>query len=202
MRWNGFHRRRNQRTLRVVGGLEYTVFNLAVAFTYVVLHFLRKSFQFLQVGLHGVCKILELERKQIRIRQAHYGGAASRRERTAVDEIRVAEMRVPVEIVVNGMVDAAVVFPAETDIERRHAVVLQKSCVIRTGTERGDAQVSALANFFALLRSLGIGDFVELLTFPNTKFRFRVENFSRDIVAEFFQRVRALDFEIAAAVGI
>src|SRR2546428_13829712 len=111
-------------------------------------------------------------------------------------------MLVQKKIAEKRLVNAAVFSPAETDIERRHAVVLQKSCVIRTGTERGDAQISALANFFALLRSLGIGDFVELLTFPNTKFRFRVENFSRDIVAEFFQRVRALDFDIAAAVGI
>src|SRR5260370_33460604 len=60
----------------------------------------------------------------------------------------------------------------------------------------------ALATSLALLRSLGIGDFVELLAFPNAQFRFGVEYLARNIVAEFFQRMRALHFEISAAVGI
>ena len=83
-------------------------------------------------------------------------------------------MRIPVEIVIDGVVDAALIFAAETNIERGYAVVLQKSGVVRTGTQGGDAQVRTLANFFALLRRLCIGDFVELLTLPSTQFRFRV----------------------------
>jgi len=88
---------------------------------------LRKSFQFLQVGLHGVGKICELERKQIRVRQAHHGRAAGLRQSTAIHEVCVAEVRVPMEVIVNGVVDAAVIFPVESDIERSHAVVLENA---------------------------------------------------------------------------
>jgi len=53
------------------------------------------------------------------------------------------------------MVDAAAILAAEPNVERGHAVVLQKSCVIRTGTESRDAQIGAFANFFTLLGSFG-----------------------------------------------
>ncbi len=188
--------------LRIVGGLENAFLDFLVALLDVVLHFLRKSFQFLQIGLNGVRKICELERKKIGIRQTHDGGAAGLRERTTVYEIRVAEMRVPVEIVVNGMVNAAAVFAAEPDVQRGDAVVLQKSRVIGTGAESGDAQVDALANFLALLGSFGVGNFVELLALPGGEFCFRVGDFARDILAELFQRVRAFNAEIAAAIAV
>src|SRR5258707_793040 len=202
MGWNSFYRRRDQRALGVVDGLEKAFFDFLVSLTNIVLHFLGERFQFLQVDLHGIGKITELEWKQIRVRQAHYGRAAGLSERAAVDKVRVAKMRIPVEIVIDGMVDAASVFASKSDVQRGYAVVLQECGVVRARTERRNAQISSLANFLALLRSLGIGDFVELLAFPNAHFRFGVEYLARNIVAEFFQRMRALHFEISAAVGI
>ncbi len=89
--------------------------------------------------MHRVRKISELERKQIRVGQTHHGRAAGLGKRAAVDKIGIAEMCVPIEIVVDGVIDAAVVFAAETDVERGDAVVLQERGVIRTGTERGNS---------------------------------------------------------------
>src|SRR5258708_18816633 len=164
----GFHRRRNQRAPGIVGGLETAFFDFPVSFTNIVLHFLRKSFQFLEIGLDGVGKIFEFERKQIRVGEMHYSRAAGLRERAAVDKVRVAEMGVPVEIVVDGVVDAAAIFAAKTDIQRSDAVVLEKSGEVRAGTESGDSQISALANFLALFGALGIGDFAKLLALPRS----------------------------------
>jgi hypothetical protein len=66
------------------------------------------------------------------------------------------------------MIDAAVIFAAETDVERGDSVVLEKRGVIRAGAERGNAQIGALANFFALLGCFGVGNFSKLLALPGT----------------------------------
>ncbi len=100
------------------------------------------------------------------------------------------------------MVDTALVFTAETDVECGDAVVLQESSVVGTRAERRNAEIGALANFFALLRRFGIGNFVELLALPRAQFGFRVGNIARDIVAEFFERMRAFDSEITAAIAV
>ncbi len=62
--------------------------------------------------------------------------SAGLRQRAPIDKICVAEMRVPVKIIVDGVVDAAAIFAAETDIQRGDAIVLEKRRVVRTGTER------------------------------------------------------------------
>src|SRR5260370_40548464 len=132
----------------------------------------------------------------------HYSRAAGRRERAAVDKVRVAEVGVPVKIVVDGVVDAALVFAAETDIERSHTIVLKKRGVVRARAERGNAQISAFANFFALLRYFGVGDFVELLALPYTELCFRIGYLAGDIISEFFERVRPFHFEVTAAIAV
>src|SRR4029077_7800212 len=102
----------------------------------IVLHFLRKSFQFLQVGLYGVRKIVEFKREKVGIRQSHDGRAAGLRERAFVNKFGVTEVREPVEIIVDGMIDTALVFTAEPDVQRGDAIMLQESGVVRTRAER------------------------------------------------------------------
>src|SRR5205807_1543822 len=84
--------------------------------------------------------------------------SAALRERAPINKVRVAEVGEPVEIVVDRMVDATLVFTAEPDVERGDTVMLQECGVIRTGTQRGNAEIGALANFLTLLRGLGIGN--------------------------------------------
>src|SRR5713226_10179803 len=100
------------------------------------------------------------------------------------------------------MVDAAAVFPAESDIQRSDAIVLQKRGVVRTRTQRGNAQVRALADFLALLRGFRASDFMQAAALPSRKLRLRIGNVARDIVAEFLQRVRTFHTQIAPAVAV
>ena len=116
------------------------------------------------------------------------------RERAAIDEVGVAEMRVPVEIVVDGMVDAAAVFAAEADIERGDAVVLEEGGVVGAGTERGDAQIGALAELPGARSGVCASrDFVKLVALPRGEFRLGIRDVARDFVDEFFEGVRAFD---------
>ena len=59
------------------------------------------------VPANGRREVVEIERQQLGVGQAHHRGARRLRQRAAIDEIGIGEVRVPVEVVVNGMVDAA-----------------------------------------------------------------------------------------------
>src|ERR1700730_18181003 len=111
-------------------------------------------------------------------------------------------MRVPIEVVVYGMVDAAAVFSAEGNIHGGDAIVLQESGVVRSGAKRTDALISALACLLALLWRFGFRNFVQVNTLPDGQFGFRIGDVTRDVVGEFFQRVRTFNLQIASAVGI
>src|SRR6202012_3242009 len=99
------------------------------------------------------------------------------------------EMRVPVKVVVDRMIDAAAVFSSETEIDAGNAVVLQERGVVGAGTERRDAQVGALAGF----GRMRVGDLTELIALPRGKFRLGIGDVFRDFIGEFFERVRTLD---------
>ena len=145
-------------------------------------------------------KSSEFERQQVGVGKAHDQAAAGLRQGASVNEISIAEMGVPVKIVVDGVVDAAAVFSAETDVERGDAIMLKKRGEVRAGAQGANAQVAALANFLALLGGFRLGDFVKLVALPGGELRFRIGDIARDLVGEFFERVRAFDTKIAAAL--
>ena len=104
--------------------------------------------QIVDIAVHGLGEIAELEGQHVRIRQPHHRRAGGLRQRAAVDEIGVGEMRVPVEIVVNGMINAAsAAFPAEAEIDRRDAQMVDERRVIRTRPKRPDPQIGTRAQF-------------------------------------------------------
>src|SRR6266566_8743804 len=100
------------------------------------------------------------------------------------------------------MVDASAVFAAKAEIQRRHAVVLQKRGVVRPRAERRNSQVRALADFFTLLRGSCVRDVAEPGAGPNAEFCFRVGDIPSHVVAEFFEGVRPFYVEIAAPVAV
>src|SRR5207253_6652167 len=112
-----------------------------------IARFLRQRFEFLYVRLHGVRKIAIFEWQQVRISKTHNRYSCRLRESSAVHKIRVAKMSEPVKIIINRMIDAAAVFPAKSEIQRGNAIVLQKSSIIRTRTERPDPQVGSRTCF-------------------------------------------------------
>src|SRR2546423_745875 len=114
---NAFRGGSNQRLLGILGSLEKAFLNFAIALLNIVVHLLRQILEFFYVGLNCVRKVAELKRKQVGIGKTHHGGAAGLGKSAAVDKIGIAEMRVPIKIVVDGMVDSTAVFPIETNIE-------------------------------------------------------------------------------------
>ena len=89
--------------------------------------------QFVDISADGFGEIAELEREQPGVGQPDDGGADGLRERAAVDEIGVGEMRVPVEIVVNGMINAAsAAFSAVAEIDGCDAQMVDEHGVIGT----------------------------------------------------------------------
>ena len=53
--------------------------------------------------------------------------------------------------VVERVIAAVRAFPAKTDVQRRNAQMLKKRRIIRTGTQRADAQVAAPLQFITRL---------------------------------------------------
>ncbi len=111
-------------------------------------------------------------------------------------------MRVPVKIIVNRVIDPAAVFRPKTNIQRRHAVVLQKRREIRAGSQRVYASVCPLPNLPPLFRRFRIGDFLQVIALPRRELGFRISDVPRHVIAEFFQRVRTLDPQIATGISV
>ena len=58
-------------------------------------------------------------------------------------------MHEPVEVVVDRMVDPAVVFTAVADVERRNPEVIEERGVVGPGAERSDAKILSLSGVAA-----------------------------------------------------
>ena len=83
------------------------IFEFLILFANFFLPRCEQLFEIFLVGVHRVGEVVEIVRQQFRIGQAHHRRAGRLRQRSAVDEVCVGEMRVPVEIVVDGVIDAA-----------------------------------------------------------------------------------------------
>ena len=131
-----FLRRRDGRTPRVVRRPEDAVVDLAVALGDLLLLPLDDLLQVLQVLPGRVGEGGELEGQELGVRQAQDGEADRLRERPAVDEVGVGEVRVPGEVVVDGVVDAAVVLAAEAEVQAGDAEVVDERGVVAARAER------------------------------------------------------------------
>src|SRR5208282_6225248 len=127
---------------------------------------------------------------------------AGLRKSAAIHELGIAEMRVPVKIVVNGVVDSSMVFPAESDAERSHAREIAERGVIGSPAQHVQSQVLTLAQFAACLRRAGVLDLLQLFPLPDGKLGFRILDISRHIINEVLERVRTLQRKVAAAVAV
>ncbi len=110
-------------------------------------------------------------------------------------------MRVPVEIVVDGVVDAAAILASVAQVQRGHAQVVEEGRIIRARAERSDAQVRPLPLRRGRI-GRGAGHAPELHPLPDGQFGFGVLHVARHAVDELFQRVGAFHVQVAAAVGV
>src|SRR5262249_23733676 len=113
---------------------------------------------FVAVALHGFAESREIKRDQIGVRKTHHQGSGSLRQRTSVDELRIVEVRIPVEIIVDGVIDAATTFAAKPEIHGSDTEVVEKCGVIRTGAECVHPYGLAISNLFLLIVVLGFDD--------------------------------------------
>ena len=67
-----------------------------------------------------------MKREHVGIGKAHYHRADGLRQGARVDEIVVREMRIPIEIVVDGVINALVVLAGVTGVERSNAKMVEE----------------------------------------------------------------------------
>ena len=105
---------------------------LAVALRCFLLRVLQQFLHFLAVPSHRRREARELVGHHLGVREPHDRRPDRLSEGTTVYERRVAESRVPGEIVVDRVIDPAAVFTTVIEIERRDAEVLQERRIVRS----------------------------------------------------------------------
>src|SRR5438309_12123565 len=83
-------------------------------------------------------------------------------------------MRVPVKIIVDRVINAALIFAAVTEVGRSDAEVIEKHRVVGTRSQGRNSQVGALAHFLAVLVSLGFDNLMRLRTLPDADLLLRI----------------------------
>src|SRR5947209_2818078 len=111
-------------------------------------------------------------------------------------------MRVPVEIIIDGVVLALAAFPAKTHVYGCYTRMVKKRSVIGAVTQRADAPVSPLAKLLAHLCSAGIGNAQQMGAVPYGNMFLRIINVTGHAVEKALQRMRSGDAQKAPAVVI
>src|SRR5208337_210777 len=124
------------------------------------------------------------------------------RQGALVNKLWIAEVRVPIEVVVDGVINSAGAFAAESHVQGSHSCVIEERGVIRAVTQRADAQFSPIAQLFALLNVAGASDAPQIGALPHRDVLLRVLNLALDLVSGALQRVRARDVQVTARAGI
>jgi hypothetical protein len=106
---------------------EHTLFDLTIAFAHFVLPLLEQRLQLAHVGLRRVGQMRELKRQHVGLSEPDDERADRLRERAAVGEVGIQELREVIVVVVDRVIDAVVAIEtAERQVERRDAGMLQE----------------------------------------------------------------------------
>src|ERR1700692_22078 len=116
-------------------------------------------------------------------------------------------MRVPVKIVIDGVVNPLLIFSAKTQVERGNAKMIEKSGEVGARTERTNAQVRSLPYFLAILRRFRFGNRIELCALPNrhlisSRSGFRILNTPPYSINKLLQTMRPVHIQNAAVISI
>jgi len=127
MRRNFLHRRRNRGFLRVGDGHKDSLLDFLVALNDVILLGLQEFLQFIQVDVDGIGEAVEVVGQQIRVSEPDDRGPCGLRQGASVSEVGIGKMRVPVKVVVDGVVDSATIFISVAEVQRRDALSLPQT---------------------------------------------------------------------------
>src|SRR4051812_36744228 len=109
-------RRWNRLFFRIGSCGEDAFLELAIAFECVVTFFLRQFFKFVHVAADGVRQSVKFKGKYICVGETHHGSAGGLGKGAAINEIGIVEMGVPVEIVVDRVIDSAATFATVAEV--------------------------------------------------------------------------------------
>src|ERR1043166_9543883 len=98
-------------------GAVHAIIYVLIAIVNLFLFVLKQLLEFVVVFVDCVGKIGEIVRQHIGIGKTQHHGANGLRERAPVDKVFVGKMSKPIEVVVNGVVDYAIIFAAKRNIE-------------------------------------------------------------------------------------
>src|SRR5690348_16393872 len=110
-------------------------------------------------------------------------------------------MCVPIEIVIDRVVNALLILAGKADIQRGYAEMVKECREVGARAERIDAQVWPLSGFF-LFVSRSRFDLVCLLAFPYGDLLLRILNIPRNFVDKCLEGIRAAGIEKATRVSI
>ena len=108
-------------------------------------------------------------RQQIGVGYAHDGGASGLGESASIGEVPVGEVRVPVKVVIDGVILIAFVLSTKADIERRNAGEILKGSVVGSVSESVHAQVGKFCEPGRVRPRLSHARWREDGTFPTPK---------------------------------
>ena len=115
-------------------------------------------------------------------------------------------MRVPVKVVVNGVIDSLFVLAAVCQVQGGDAQMIEKRREIGSRAQRFDAQISSLpqflAHFLRILRGLRFGDLAQLSPLPDRRLRFWIFDVARHSINKLLQTMRAVHIQNAAVVAV
>ncbi len=158
MRRNFFSRWCDRGAPRIERCLEDAFVQFLVALANFFLLVRQQLLQILGVFLDRVREIHEIKGQDFGVGQAHHRGSDRLGQGAAVDEIIVGKMHVPVEVVVDRVIDALFVLASITQVESSDADVIEKAGEVGAGAERADAQIGALPQFFAVVGGFRLGN--------------------------------------------
>src|SRR5215469_3474484 len=173
---------------------QVSILEFLILFRNFLLLLLQELLEFLAVLVNCVGEVGEIVRKQVGIGQTHDCRSYGLRKGAAIAEIGIGEVGIPVVVVVDGVVNAAVIFSAVAETQGGDTQVINENRVIGSRTKRGNSQIFTLTNFFAIVIGLALDDVIGTSSLPNADLLFWVLNIFGDSVNEFFQRVRSVCF--------
>ena len=114
----------------IEGRLEHALIQLLVALANCFLLVGQQLLQLLVVFLNGVCEVDKVERQHVSICEPQHRCAYGLGQRPAVHERGIREMRVPVKVVVNRVVDTLVILSPVTEINAGNPQIVEERGVV------------------------------------------------------------------------
>ncbi len=111
-------------------------------------------------------------------------------------------MRVPVEIVIDGVIDPAIRLPAIPNVQCRHAKVVEERRIIRSIPQRPNSGVPAMPRLLSVFGVFRARNAHQVRSLPHRLLRLRIRDRLLYIIHKPLERMRSRSMQESASVGI